>query len=161
MAKLFVEAHSDSTTLNIKKEARKGRVLVDIYRNRPYQTIVSAYSVRGLPGAPVSMPLQWEQLKGISSAADFTLRSVPGHVMSHGDAWEGIAAYASSLHTVKKGTAAKKKTVPSPKRKTPEMLDEYAKKRSFGKTPEPPATDGSRGRRCLCTTQAPRNTSSL
>ncbi len=111
VAKLFVESHSRSTTLHIKKEARKGRVLLDIYRNRTYQTIVSAYSVRGLPGAPVSMPLQWDQLKGISSAADFNLHNVPGHVMSYGDAWEGIAAYAVGLHTVRNIAATRKKAV--------------------------------------------------
>ena len=41
-------------TLQIKKENRKGKVLLDIFRNRQSQTIISAYSVRGLPGAPVS-----------------------------------------------------------------------------------------------------------
>ena len=66
VAKLFVESHRRSTTLQIKKEARQGRVLVDIYRNRTYQTIVSAYSLRGLPGAPVSMPLRWDQLTGLT-----------------------------------------------------------------------------------------------
>jgi len=146
LAKLFVESHSQSTTLHIKKEARKGKVLVDIYRNRTYQTIVSAYSVRGLPGAPVSMPLQWDQLKDISSAADFTLHSVPGHLMSYSDAWEGIAAYAVRLHTVPSMTTTRKKAVPYPKIKTPEMLGEYAKKRIFGKTPEPlPARTAGEG----------------
>jgi DNA ligase D-like protein (predicted ligase)/DNA ligase D-like protein (predicted polymerase)/DNA ligase D-like protein (predicted 3'-phosphoesterase) len=138
VAKLFVESHSHSTTLHIKKEARKGRVLVDIYRNRPYQTIVSAYSVRGLPGAPVSMPLPWEQLKGISSPSDFNLHNVPGHVMSYGDAWEGTAAYAVKLHTVRNKATTTKKAATPPKLKNPEMLGEYSKKRSFGQTPEPP-----------------------
>ena len=144
LAKLFTESHSRSTTLKIKKEARKGAVLVDIYRNRTYQTIVAAYSVRGLPGAPVSMPLRWEQLKSIASAADFTLRSVPGHLISYGDAWEGIGAYAVGLHTERKAAKAKKGPPADPEQKTPqmtpEMLGEYAKKRSFGKTPEPPAS---------------------
>ena len=138
VAKLFVEAHSQSTTLIIRKEARKGRVLVDIYRNRSYQTIVSAYSVRGLPGAPVSMPLKWDQLPDISSAADFNIRVVPEHVMRNGDAWEGMAAYASGLHTVRKGVTIKKALAPSLKHKSPSVLSEYAGRRSFGKTPEPP-----------------------
>ena len=60
MAELFVKSHSQSTTMFIKKEFRKGRVLIDIYRNRTFQSIVSAYSARGIPGAPVSMPLQWD-----------------------------------------------------------------------------------------------------
>ncbi len=142
----FVEAHSRSTTLHVKKEARKGRVLVDIYRNRTYQTIVSAYSVRGLPGAPVSMPLRWEQLADLGSAADFNLHNVPDYVVHNGDAWEGIAAYAATLHTVRKESTAKKGTEPSRKHKTPEVLSEYAKKRSFGKTIEPlPAITAGEG----------------
>jgi DNA ligase D-like protein (predicted ligase)/DNA ligase D-like protein (predicted 3'-phosphoesterase) len=122
----------------MKKETRKGRVLVDIYRNRTYQSIVSAYSVRGRPGAPVSMPLRWDQLTGVSSAADFNLRAVPGHVARNGDAWEGIAAYAAGLHTARKWTTTKKERAPSLKHKTPKMLGAYAGKRRFGKTPEPP-----------------------
>ncbi|HAM52595.1 MAG TPA: hypothetical protein DCP92_18555 [Nitrospiraceae bacterium] len=138
VAKLFVQSHSQSTTLHIKKEARKGRLLVDIYRNRTYQSIVSAYSVRGLPGAPVSMPLRWEQLESTSDSADFDLHVTLGHIVRNGDAWEGIAAYATDLHTVRKGLTTKKDLARSRKHKTPEALSAYARKRSFGKTPEPP-----------------------
>ncbi len=137
VAKVFVESHSRSTTLHVKKDARKGRVLVDIYRNRSHQTIVSAYSVRGLPGAPVSMPLRWDQMAGIRSAAEFNLRVVPAYIVRDGDAWEGIAAYAAGLHTVRKKATARKEVPPSGKHKTPGMLAEYAAKRSFEKTPEP------------------------
>ena len=54
VAQPFVDSHASSLTLHIKKELRKGKVLLDIYRNRQFQTIVAAYSVRGLAGAPVS-----------------------------------------------------------------------------------------------------------
>jgi bifunctional non-homologous end joining protein LigD len=138
VAKLFVESHSLSTTLLIKKEARKGRVLLDIYRNRPYQTIVSPYSVRGHPGATVSMPLRWQQLPDIGSATGFTLRTVPGYIMRNGDAWEGIAAYAAALHTARKGAPAKRKRVFTVKQKAPGQLRVYARKRHFDRTPEPP-----------------------
>ncbi len=137
VAKLFVESHRRSTTLQLKKEARQGRVLVDIYRNRPYQTIVSAYSLRGLPGAPVSMPLRWDQLASLHSAADFNLPRVPDEVVRNGDAWEGIAAYAAPLHTVRKRATTRKESATSLKYQTPELLTEYAGKRSFEKTPEP------------------------
>src|SRR5437867_4152694 len=79
-AKPFVEAHGDSTTLHIKKDQHKGRVLVDIYRNRPSQTIVSAYSVRGRARAPVAMPLQWDQLVSIGDPNAFVLHR---HHASH------------------------------------------------------------------------------
>jgi len=132
----FVERHGRSTTLHIKKEARKGRVLMDIYRNRTYQSIVSAYSVRGLPGAPVSMPLRWDHLGNIGSSAEFNLRNVHEYVARNGDAWEGIAAYATGLHTERKKPPSRKKSASSPKHETGK-LDEYAGKRSFEKTPEP------------------------
>lgn len=139
VAEPFVASHSRLTTLDIRKDARKGRVLVDIYRNRPHQTIVSAYSVRGLPGAPVSMPLRWDQLVNVNSAAEFTLHDVPDLVARHGDAWEGIAAYAAGLHTAGKEAAAPiGASASSQSRETPPVLGEYARKRSFGETPEPP-----------------------
>ncbi len=138
VAKAFVGSHSRSTTLHVRKEARRGKVLLDIYRNRTYQTIVSAYSVRGLPGAPVSMPLEWDKLPDIGGAADFTLRNVPDHVIRHGDVWEGMAAYATALHTIRKPASSKRKPVAALKEKTSGMLGEYAGKRRFGKTSEPP-----------------------
>src|SRR5581483_5606760 len=54
VAQPFVQAHDSALTLQIKKDSRGGKVLLDIYRNRQSQSIVAAYSVRGLPGAPVS-----------------------------------------------------------------------------------------------------------
>src|SRR4030042_1829117 len=48
-----------------------------------------------------------------SSSAEFNLHSAPGHVMNYGDAWEGMAAYAVGLHTVRKGPKAKKEAVPA------------------------------------------------
>src|SRR5262245_20339877 len=50
LAQPFVESHPSSMTLQIKKEYRKGKILLDIYRNRQSQTIIAAYSARGLPG---------------------------------------------------------------------------------------------------------------
>ena len=153
VAQPFVEAHNSSLTLQIKKEHRKGKVLLDIYRNRTSQTIVSAYSVRGLPGAPVSTPLQWEELGSLETPKVFALHNVPKRITEIGDPWEAIAAYATVLHTERKAirtsashpphtdstseapAARGKKT--RRKHKTPEQLEAYSRKRSFEKTPEP------------------------
>src|SRR5947209_5416700 len=102
VAQPFVDAHASSLTLQIKKEYRKGKVLLDIYRNRQSQTIVAAYSVRGLPGAPVSTPVHWEELDAVVSPKAFGLPSVPLRVMKNGDPWEAMAAYATPIHTEKK-----------------------------------------------------------
>ena len=135
IAKPFVEQNGSSTTLHIKKEARKGKILVDIYRNRPSQTIVSAYSVRGLPGAPVSMPLTWDQLRDLNDPSVFTIHAVQEQVLQEGDVWETIDAYSTTLHTERKKSPSKKSAMKEP---PPESLTSYEKKRRFVKTPEPP-----------------------
>lgn len=99
LAQPFVDSHASSLTLQIKKEHRKGKVLLDIYRNRQSQTIVAAYSVRGLPGAPVSTPLHWEELTSLKSPKVFDLESVPQRVLQNGDPWEALAAYATPIYT--------------------------------------------------------------
>jgi len=137
MAKPFVAAHAKTCTLKIHKEQRDNKILIDIYRNRPSQTIVSAYSARGLPGATVSMPLTWEQLHQIEGVRAFTVRNVPDIVKREGDPWEAIGAFAVELHTHRSAPKAARKLPASGKRKTPEQLETYAKKRAFAKTPEP------------------------
>lgn len=136
IAQPFVDAHQKETTLHIKKEARKGRVLIDIYRIRSGQSIVSPYSLRGRVGAPVSMPLRWEELEKLKSPLEFNINNVLDKVLADGDAWEGIDAFAVELHTHRRRVTAKT-LPPSRKRKTPEQLESYEKKRDFKKTPEP------------------------
>src|SRR6266480_2886966 len=165
VAQPFVDAHASVLTLQIRKEHRKGKVLLDVYRNRQSQTIVGAYSVRGLPGAPVSTPLHWEELESIESPKAFDLHSVPQRVVQNGDPWEAIAAYAAPIHTEKKerkrpltpslspggGEGARRASEGGARTyKTPEQLEGYSRKRRFDKTaepspPPPSSSDGERG----------------
>src|SRR6266568_4249724 len=108
VAQPFVDSHASLLTLLIKKEQRKGRVLLDIYRNRPSQTIVAAYSVRGLPGAPVSVPLHWEELAPLESPTALNIQSTAQRVTQNGDPWEAIAAYATPIHTQNTETKSSK-----------------------------------------------------
>ncbi|HEX9614787.1 MAG TPA: non-homologous end-joining DNA ligase [Bacteroidota bacterium] len=142
IAQPFVERHKSSTTLHIKKEYRKEKLLIDIYRNRPHQTIISPYSVRGSKGAPVSTPLRWEQLEKLKSPAEMNLETVPDLVLQEGEPWEGMAAYAVPLHTKRKAARIK----PAVKEAAKKSLEPYDKKREFAKTPEPgPAVKAGRG----------------
>ncbi len=140
IAKPFVEKNNSTVTLHIKKDARKGRVLVDIYRIRSGQSIVSPYSIRGRKGAPVSMPITWDELRELKSPMEFNITNAVEKVVRDGDAWEGFDAYAVPLHTQAQSSGKKPKKLPlNPKHKTPEQLQVYAKKRDFDKTPEPAA----------------------
>ena len=148
LAESFVKQHAQDCTLKISKDARKGKLLVDIYRNRGSQTIVAPYSVRGLEPGPVSMPLSWEALETLEDPRDYHLRNVPEMVKNEGDAWEGFASFSVPLHTDRSGSGGAKINLPASKYyKSPSQLKEYAAKRDFDKTPEPaPAiveTDGT------------------
>lgn len=138
IAQPFVDRNSKETTLHIKKDARKGRVLIDIYRIRSGQSIVSPYSLRGRVGAPVSMPLKWDELEALKSPLEHNIKNALDKVLRDGDAWEGIDAYAVELHTHRRKIVPKELPV-NKKRKTPAQLESYEKKRNFKKTPEPDA----------------------
>lgn len=134
----YTERNVRETTLQIKKEARKGRVLIDIFRIRSGQSIVSPYSLRGRHGAPVSMPLTWDEIATLKSPMEFTIQNAVDKVVNDGDAWEGMDAFAVELHTHRTVKVVKEKKLPiSKKHKTPEQLEAYTKKRDFNKTPEP------------------------
>ena len=138
VAQPFVDSHPSSLTLQIKKDYRKGKVLLDIYRNRQSQTIIAAYSLRGLPGAAVSTPMNWDELKSITTPKTFNLHSVPPRIASSGDPWEAISGYATEIHTQRKAAQVSNKRLAFARTyKTPEQLKSYSKKRSFDKTPEP------------------------
>jgi DNA ligase D-like protein (predicted polymerase)/DNA ligase D-like protein (predicted ligase)/DNA ligase D-like protein (predicted 3'-phosphoesterase) len=136
LAKPFVQKRSNDTTLHIKKDARQGKVLIDIYRNRSSQSIIGPYSLRGREHAPVSMPLRWEQLENVKDPGQFNIKTALNLVLEEGDAWESMGAYAVPLHTER--TTTRKKQVPAGDTyKTPEQLDSYQQKRNFSKTSEP------------------------
>ncbi len=138
IARPFVDRFPNDTTLHIKKEARKGRILVDIYRIRSGQSIVSPYSLRGRIGAPVSMPLTWDELGRVKNPNEFNILTAIDKVLKDGDAWESMGAYAVGLHTHREKQVIKSKKLPvSKKHKTPEQLETYKQKRDFEKTPEP------------------------
>ena len=91
--------------------------------------------------APVSMPLSWEDLANVTDLREFNIHTVPDRIISEGDAWEGIGAYATQLHTERKPPKKEKQLKPSGSYKTPEMLKGYEKKRKFEKTSEPKADE--------------------
>jgi len=70
------------------KAMRKGKIFIDYFRNSREATSVAAYSTRARPGAPVSVPLAWEQLSRVKAANEFSVLDLKKHVRQ--DAWRGI-----------------------------------------------------------------------
>jgi bifunctional non-homologous end joining protein LigD len=57
----------------ITKSLRKGRIFVDYLRNSLEQTSIAAYSTRARAGAPVSVPVTWQELRRTTSADQYRL----------------------------------------------------------------------------------------
>jgi DNA ligase D-like protein (predicted polymerase) len=71
------------------KEERGERIFVDFNQNNRDRTIASAYSLRPIPGAPVSTPLTWDELREVKDPREFNLFTVPERV-ADGDPWAAI-----------------------------------------------------------------------
>ena len=138
LSESFIKKYPQLGTLQLRKDKREQKLLIDIYRNRETQTVVGAYSLRGKPGAPVSMPVSWEMLGDIQSSQAFQLRQAADHIEHHGDAWEGMHSQAVPIHTHRQPKLSQPYNPEGLKHKTPEQLEEYAAKRDFSTTPEPP-----------------------
>jgi DNA ligase D-like protein (predicted polymerase) len=72
------------------KEERGERIFVDYNQNNRDRTIASAYSLRPVPGAPVSTPVTWEELAELDHPRDLNLFTVPERLASQGDPWASI-----------------------------------------------------------------------
>jgi DNA ligase D-like protein (predicted polymerase) len=85
----------DIATSKWWKEERHG-VFLDYNQNAKDRTVASAWSVRPLPDARVSMPLEWDEVATCDPAA-FTLVTAPARFSERGDASAGIDDAAGSL----------------------------------------------------------------
>lgn len=86
----------DLVTASWWKEERGERVFVDFNQACRDRTIASAYSPRPLRGAPVSMPVRWEDLPTVDPS-QLTVRTVPGLLAANGDAWAGMDDAAGDI----------------------------------------------------------------
>ena len=81
---------ADFTTLERMVAARKGKMYLDFLQNRPGATIACAYSLRPKPGATVSMPLHWDEVKPGLKMTDFTIVNAVSRVKETGDLFKGV-----------------------------------------------------------------------
>ena len=95
---LLVAETPKAFVATMAKSARKGKIFIDYFRNQRGSTSVAAHSTRARPGAPVSMPITWDELDSVPSGSHFTLATVERRLAKLSrDPWAGYEKLAQSL----------------------------------------------------------------
>ena len=80
LARLITAELPEITTITRQVSRREGKVYVDYLQNGSGRLIVAPFSVRPLPGAPVSAPLRWSEVTPELDIRSFTIRNMPARM---------------------------------------------------------------------------------
>ena len=93
----------DYTSLERMIAKRNGKMYLDFLQNRPGATIAGPYSLRPKPGATVSMPLHWDEVKPGLTMKDFNIFNSIDRLKRSGDLFKGVLGEGIDLEkTIKK-----------------------------------------------------------
>jgi bifunctional non-homologous end joining protein LigD len=91
----------------MSKAKRTDKIFIDYFRNHRGSTAIAAYSTRARPGAPVAVPLAWDELTPALNPRAFTVETIPARVARlKADPWAATIAARQRL-TAKVLRAAK------------------------------------------------------
>jgi bifunctional non-homologous end joining protein LigD len=96
LAAVVAARDPDRFTTEQRKGKRRGRVYLDVMRNGYGQTAIPPYAIRGIPGAPVATPVEWDEL-GRVKPQSFTIRNLFRRMSRREDPWRNMARRARSL----------------------------------------------------------------
>jgi bifunctional non-homologous end joining protein LigD len=98
LATHFAEQSPDRLTVEGRKEKRHGRIFVDWLRNSFGATAVAPFSVRARPGAPVAMPISWDEVRSARlTPGRYKMSNVVKVISTREDPWKGWRRKARSL----------------------------------------------------------------
>lgn len=104
-AKLIAQAAQQKLPKIISLERmpakRQKKVYIDVFQNNQTKMMAAAYSVRAKPGATVSTPLQWKEVKRGLDPRDFTIKTVPAR-LKKGDLFKGVLGKGINLESALK-----------------------------------------------------------
>lgn len=91
-ARQLAEEEPERFLAKASKASRKGRIFIDWLRNDRGSTAISPYSTRAREGAPVAMPVTWDELGALKAANAFTIANAPQRVRDIADPWAEMTA---------------------------------------------------------------------
>jgi bifunctional non-homologous end joining protein LigD len=101
------DAYPEKVTLERKVKDRTGRVYIDYPQNARGQTISSVYGVRATPGAPVSMPVTWDELERVHPKS-WSIMTAPERIREVGDLFSHVLTVRQSIDPFLAGAASGK-----------------------------------------------------
>ncbi len=90
------------TSIERAVKNRNGKMYIDFLQNRAQATIACAYSLRPKPGATVSMPLHWEEVKKGLKMTDFTIFNALARISNEGDIFKPVLGKGIDLEKIVK-----------------------------------------------------------
>ena len=100
VADAIVAVAPDQYTSNMSKAGRTNKIFLDYLRNARGATAVAPFSPRSRPGAPVSMPLHWDELSEQIPSDHFTIRDALDWLAKvKDDPWKELRTVRQSLST--------------------------------------------------------------
>jgi bifunctional non-homologous end joining protein LigD len=87
IAEVISAAHEGKFTPSLPKASRKGKIFLDYLRNGRSATAVAPYSLRARPGAPVALPLSWQDFRKVKDPQQFNFETVPPLLEKRADPW--------------------------------------------------------------------------
>jgi bifunctional non-homologous end joining protein LigD len=90
IARIVHEKMPKITSIERSPAKRRNKIYLDYLQNRYGQTIAAPYSIRPYPGATVSTPLQWKEVKKGLNPADFTIKTIWKRLEKKGDLWKPV-----------------------------------------------------------------------
>jgi bifunctional non-homologous end joining protein LigD len=114
----------DLTSIERNPARRRKKIYLDFLQNRRGQTLAAPYCVRPLPGAPVSTPLKWSEVKTGLKPSSFTMFNIERRLKRVGDLWRPLLHSTTTSNNLEIGSKRLLKllhtsppSVPSKKRK--------------------------------------------
>lgn len=94
----------DFTSIERMVSKRKGKMYLDFLQNRPQATLAAPYSLRPKPGAPVSMPLHWDEVKKGLKMTDFNIFNAVARIRELGDIFKQVLGKGAELRRFQKNS---------------------------------------------------------
>jgi bifunctional non-homologous end joining protein LigD len=95
-ATTLANAEPDRFTATMSKAKRKGRIFIDWLRNERGSTAIAPYSTRAREGAPIAVPVGWDELQSLDKASGFGVAEVLQR-LKQDDPWAAAAGWRQSL----------------------------------------------------------------